>query len=300
MLNKIFQTTKLVVLAIVLSFSLSYVYAWTAPTVSPPGGNTSAPINTSATLQQKSGALTVAGFAADFVTVGISINANAITAPKFCIGNSCITSWTAMTVSPTPTVSVFIASGEWTSPVGVRYVRVRVVGGGGGGRANDTSINNEGGGGGGGGGYSEEIIKATSLGSNSITITVGAGGPGSPASATPLAGTAGYDSSFGIFLSATGGKGAPAGVANDDGPGGEGGMGSGGDINSGGGGGGSGLYKGGTGGSSALGGGGRAVPGSTTGSNGSVYGGGGGGAGAVASMAGGRGADGVVIIEEFY
>ncbi len=93
MLNKIFQTTKLVGLAIVLSLGLSYVYAWTAPTTTPPGGNTSAPINTSATLQQKSGALTVAGFVADFVTVGVTPTAGAISAPKFCLGTSCITSW---------------------------------------------------------------------------------------------------------------------------------------------------------------------------------------------------------------
>ncbi len=55
------QTFKIITLAIVLSFGLSYVYAWTAPTVSAPGGNTSAPINTSLTSQYKSGALGIGG-----------------------------------------------------------------------------------------------------------------------------------------------------------------------------------------------------------------------------------------------
>lgn len=46
-------------LAIALSFGLSFVYAWTAPTATPPNGNVSAPLNTSATAQTKTGNLTV-------------------------------------------------------------------------------------------------------------------------------------------------------------------------------------------------------------------------------------------------
>ncbi len=55
MTNKIFSPLKILTLAVVLSFGLSYVYAWTAPTQSPPAGNVSAPINTSATAQTKAG-----------------------------------------------------------------------------------------------------------------------------------------------------------------------------------------------------------------------------------------------------
>lgn len=53
------QTIKVLVLALVLSFGLSYVYAWTAPTATPPGGNTAAPINTGSTNQIKIGGLTM-------------------------------------------------------------------------------------------------------------------------------------------------------------------------------------------------------------------------------------------------
>lgn len=59
MTNKTFSSLKIVTLAVVLSFGLSYVYAWTAPTQNPPAGNVSAPINTSATAQTKAGDLTV-------------------------------------------------------------------------------------------------------------------------------------------------------------------------------------------------------------------------------------------------
>lgn len=70
---------------------MSFVYAWTAPTVTPPNGNVSAPINTSATSQTKSGGLTV----------------GSITAPQHCIGVSCITSWPTGGVTP-PTGSEFL------------------------------------------------------------------------------------------------------------------------------------------------------------------------------------------------
>ncbi len=60
MTKQILSATKVVVLATVLSFGLSYVYAWTAPTETPPAGNVSAPLNTSATAQTKDGGLTAA------------------------------------------------------------------------------------------------------------------------------------------------------------------------------------------------------------------------------------------------
>ena len=94
MTTKLFNAIKVSVLAIVLSLGLSYVYAWTAPTATPPSGNVSAPINTGTALQQKGGDLTVKNFIADQINVGLPINTNAITAPKFCIGASCITAWT--------------------------------------------------------------------------------------------------------------------------------------------------------------------------------------------------------------
>lgn len=57
MMKQIFSASKIVALAVVLSFGLSYVYAWTAPTATPPTGNVSAPINTGDNTQYKAGNL---------------------------------------------------------------------------------------------------------------------------------------------------------------------------------------------------------------------------------------------------
>lgn len=61
MTKQILSAIKVSALAIALSFGLSYVYAWTAPSTTPPGGNVSAPINTSVTAQTRVGGLTVGG-----------------------------------------------------------------------------------------------------------------------------------------------------------------------------------------------------------------------------------------------
>lgn len=60
-MKNITQLLKIVSLALVLSFGISYVYAWTAPTSQPPTGNVSAPINTSTTGQVKDGSFGVNG-----------------------------------------------------------------------------------------------------------------------------------------------------------------------------------------------------------------------------------------------
>ncbi len=51
------QTLKILLAAVVLSLGISYVYAWTAPTEAPPGGNTPAPLNTGLNNQKKLGKL---------------------------------------------------------------------------------------------------------------------------------------------------------------------------------------------------------------------------------------------------
>ena len=76
-MNKLISTLKIVALALVLSFGISYVYAWTAPTSTAPGGNVSAPLNTSGTAQTKTG----------------DITARTITAPTVCVGTDCRTAW---------------------------------------------------------------------------------------------------------------------------------------------------------------------------------------------------------------
>lgn len=72
----------------IMFLGLSFVYAWTVPTLAPPLGNVSAPLNTSTTTQIKTGDLTV----------------NKITANSHCIGINCITAWpTSVTGLPTAT-----------------------------------------------------------------------------------------------------------------------------------------------------------------------------------------------------
>ncbi|WP_230979195.1 glycine-rich domain-containing protein [Intestinirhabdus alba] len=118
---------------------------------------------------------------------------------------------------------VFSAAGvnDWVVPDEIkngRKAKVKVIGAGGsGGR-------NQGGGGGGGGGVSEALLDLTGV--ESVQITVGAGGIAPQSSSSTASGNAGGSSSFGSYLSATGGRGGgipSAGIAGE---------GSGGDVNS--------------------------------------------------------------------
>ncbi|MFZ2303949.1 MAG: hypothetical protein WAV98_04155, partial [Minisyncoccia bacterium] len=61
MTTKILSVLKVSALAVILSFGMSYAFAWTAPTVAPPGGNVPAPLNTSSTSQYKAAALGIEG-----------------------------------------------------------------------------------------------------------------------------------------------------------------------------------------------------------------------------------------------
>lgn len=199
-------------------------------------------------------------------------------------------------------VQVFTAGGIWTKPAGITLVRVRVVGGGGGGGGAGADQNQASGGG--GGGYAEEIIDVSVI--SSETVTVGAGGAGGAAGNNN--GVAGGTSSFGAHCSATGGGGGlssnNSAVSNN--PGGAAGAGIGGDINATG-------EEGtgarttvtdpsGAGGSSLMGGGAQGLVGGAgiAGRNGGNYGGGGSGAWQnPTDTAGGNGAGGIVIVEEF-
>ncbi|MGU9870187.1 glycine-rich domain-containing protein, partial [Kluyvera ascorbata] len=78
-----------------------------------------------------------------------------------------------------------------------RKCKITVIGGGGsGGRA-------EGGGGGGGGGIAEKFVDLTGI--QSVSITIGKGGVAPAAGTGSTSGTPGGASSFGVYLSATGG-----------------------------------------------------------------------------------------------
>ncbi|KPJ71253.1 hypothetical protein AMJ50_02740 [Parcubacteria bacterium DG_74_3] len=87
--NRANKTIALVVGVLATVFLISFIVrAWTEPSVAPPGGNISAPINIGSTAQTKSGNLTVQGqFNAGGLTVGDSFTAS-IGCADFKIGNS--------------------------------------------------------------------------------------------------------------------------------------------------------------------------------------------------------------------
>ena len=176
--------------------------------------------------------------------------------------------------------------------IGLRAIRVTVVGGGGGG----GEVANRGNAGGGGGGGAQSFITDISGLDSSVTVERGAGGGSS---------LAGGQSSFGSLVVATGGG------RGDSSQGGKGGSGTAGDLQLTGSGGGFGSREAtvdrvlnGHGGDAAfgLGGGARGqnIPGPLPGEPGGLYGGGGSGAIAPSSTGnGGPGANGIVIVDCF-
>lgn len=121
-------------------------------------------------------------------------------------------------------VQVFTASGTYTPSPNMLYAQVEVVGGGGGGGGTPAGNNdNFGGGGGGSGAYARKIFNATTLGS-SQSVIIGDGGGG----VLGGSGGQGAPSSFGSFITCTGGLG---GIASYFGVGGNGGTATGGDLN---------------------------------------------------------------------
>jgi hypothetical protein len=206
--------------------------------------------------------------------------------------------------SPAPVLNVFVSPGTWTKPTTVVGIKVTVIGGGGTAATNPATANAHAAGGG-GGGTAIRLYPAPSL----------------PGPQPYTVGTAGGTSSFGVapatVISATGGSAGGTGTGTTSASaGGAGGAGSNGNANTPGSAGQNsfvyqtppGVYiaYSGAGGATTLGAGGNSLvlnnsplPAATGGNPGLGYGGGGGG-GRGTSAAGGTGATGVVIIEEFY
>lgn len=200
-------------------------------------------------------------------------------------------------------VAVYSASGNHVFTVppvlrsGRRVPLINVIGGGGGGSRPGTNVGSSAGGGGGGGGFARKVVNLS--GESSVSVVVGSGGAGSTSNGTP--GSAGTSSSFGQYLSATGGGGG-----GGSGGAGAGGNGVGGDWNTSLGHGAPGIdyttgsssnnrvsgYGGGPGGWALLA---SSAAGNVAGQP--AIGPGGGGSGGVGAGNGGSGAAGIVIIE---
>lgn len=225
----------------------------------------------------------------------------------FCDGNT----W-HIKVFKAPTTRIFTASDTYTKPAGLKKAIIHVLGGGGGGGGSTGGSGQSCGGGGGGGEYARKEMQASAIQSTE-TVTVGAGGAGGANGGG--AGSSGGTSSFGAHvtvLGGSGGSGGPSSVTTQDfvngGSGGTGG--SGGDISVDGSGGESGRIISGLATNSNVGGGGGGPFGggrerfngaNAPGSAGVRYGGGGNGAHSTStSYSGGSGADGLVIVEEYY
>ncbi|MEK7558667.1 MAG: hypothetical protein AAB507_02460 [Patescibacteria group bacterium] len=67
------QSLKTLALALILSIGVSYVYAWTGPTATPPNANSTPPINASGVNQVKSGGLGVTAFVADTAVITTAV-----------------------------------------------------------------------------------------------------------------------------------------------------------------------------------------------------------------------------------
>ena len=92
-------------------------------------------------------------------------------------------------------MNVYTGNSTWSRPSGVRYIRVQVQGAGGGGSGHGE--------GGAAGGYAEKFIDVTGI--SSVSVSIGGGGGGTYYSG---AGGNGNGSSFGPYVSASGGHGA--------------------------------------------------------------------------------------------
>lgn len=152
------------------------------------------------------------------VTGTLPVNRGGVNLSSFAGGNRAIYSdGTNLSQQPhgIQSIQVFTGNSTWNRPTGVRFIKVQVQGAAGGGSGHGE--------GGAAGGYAERFLDVT--GTASVGITIGGGGDG-----TWYAGAGGNSggTSFGPFVSASGGHGANR---QNQHSGGVSGVGSGGNLN---------------------------------------------------------------------
>lgn len=215
------------------------------------------------------------------------------------------------TIASQPTVQKFLSgSGTYTTPAGVKYIRVRMVGGGGGGGGGGVLGSSGSGGGGGTTTFGSSLLTCTGggAGSASGTAPTASGGTAtlnSPALGLAINGGSGNGGSNGSTNAAlAGGPGAPGPFGGGGGPGEAGQNGGSGATNSGSGGGGGGVQAVASGDSGNGAGAGAFIDALIT-SPSTTYAyavgvGGTNGTAGTSGNPGGAGGSGVVIVEEFY
>jgi hypothetical protein len=217
-------------------------------------------------------------------------------------------------IAPTKTILTSGSNAVYTTPANARFLKVTLVGAGGGGGGVLGSTNAGGGGGGSSGGTAIKWYSPTAGQTFNYTVTNTGGAAGGAGANSGGNGSATLFDISGTQISASGGTGGGGATANSNVPvfntgNVAGGNPTTGDINIKGQEGQQGFTlsasqaKGGTGGSTPWGGGGPGGQGTGAGTTGGGYGSGGGGGCAVsagASQAGGAGAPGLIIVEEFY
>lgn len=205
-MKNIFQSFKIISLAVVLSFGLSYALAWTAPTATPPAGNVSAPINvgystlTSSSTQGILGTLTISGG----IGGGSGLVADSVTTNEihFLDGTVSTTS-----IPHGKKLFTTVGTSNFVVPSGVTKVWVTGAGGaGGGGGYIGSPAGGCRSGGIGGISYSVAAKEFSVVPLATYPITVGFAGPGGGYN---VDGGPGGPSSFGTLLvlpNGTGGK----------------------------------------------------------------------------------------------